>query len=115
MANIENVVCKIAQERHKNAARWRFLWTTLLWVFGASVVIFLVLSVLFFLRLEWLPGALTTLGTIVEGVGIKWVLDRRGEALKEEEDAFNDVKESCKSTQEAEEYQSRLTVFGKHK
>jgi hypothetical protein len=38
-----------------------------------------------------LPGALTTLGTIVEGAGIKWVADRRADAVKEEEDAYKEV------------------------
>ena len=112
MVSDANIVCMIAQERHKTAARFRFLWTTLLFGFGASVVIFLVLAILFFLRLEWLPGALTTLGTIIEGVGIKWVLDRRGEALTEEKDAFKEVKDLCKDTQTAESYQRNLSVFG---
>jgi hypothetical protein len=93
--NDRNVICKIAQQRHRNAALWLRLWNILIWVFGAAVVVFLVIAVLFFLRQEWLPAAVTMLGTIVEGVAIKWVLDRRTDAKEEEDEAYNDVEESC--------------------
>ena len=92
---------------------WRNLWTILLFAFGASVVVFLVLSVVFFLRQDWLPGALTTLGTIVEGAGIKWVANRRAEAVKEEEEAYRDVAEKCKDTSEADNIRSKQALFGR--
>ena len=112
MANEATVICKIAQERHRNAALWRNLWTILLWVFGAAIVVFLVLAVLLFLRQDWLPAALTTLGTIVEGVGIKWVADRRADAVKEEEEAYKEVEDECKDVTTANNLRSNLRLFG---
>lgn len=92
--------CEYARARHHQLALWRNLWTILLFLFGAAVVTFLVLSVLFFLKQEWLPAALATLGTIAEGLAIRWVADRRGEAVREEESAYEDVVGKC--TQEGE-------------
>jgi hypothetical protein len=113
MSNGTGVICKIAQERHRNAALWKNLWTILLWAFGAAVVVFLILAVLWFIRRDWLPAALTTLGTIVEGVGIKWVLDRRTDSVKEEEDAYKEVEEACKDVTTAKALRSNLALFGR--
>jgi|SRR5713226_7010609 len=113
MANGIMTPCEYARERHRTIAMWRNLWTILLFAFGASVVVFLVLSVVFFLRQDWLPGALTTLGTIVEGAGIKWVANRRAEAVKEEEEAYKDVAEKCKDTSAADRIRSKQALFGR--
>ncbi len=111
MAGEADIVCKIAQERFRNAALWKNLWSILLWVFGATVVIFLVLAILFFLRQDWLPGALTSLGTIVEGAGIKWVVDRRSDAAKEEEDAYKEVEEACKDMTRADDLKVKFKIL----
>ncbi len=87
--------CQLAIERYRNFARWRNLWSILLFVLGAAVVLFLLAAILLSIRQEWLPMALTTLGTIVTGVGAKWVLDRRGEAVREEQTAFDDAQKYC--------------------
>ncbi len=105
--------CTYAQERHRNMAMWRNLWTILLFAFGAAVVVFLVLAVLFLLRQDWLPGALTTLGTIVEGAGMKWIADRRADAVKEEEAAYQDVADKCKNTTGADNLRARQMLFGR--
>jgi LPS O-antigen subunit length determinant protein (WzzB/FepE family) len=113
MTHEVTILCKIAQDRHRNAALWRNLWTILLWVFGAAIIIFLVIAIFFFLRQDWLPGALTTLGTIVQGVGIKWVADRRADAVKEEEKAYKEVEEACgdRTRAEADRIRKDLTLF----
>jgi len=112
--------CEYAIERHRNIAKWRNLWTILLFIFGCTVVIFLVAAILLFIRQDWLPGALSTLGTIVNGVGIKWIYERRMEAVKEEEEAYKDVEEKCakgispgKVTQQLREAASKQLLFGK--
>lgn len=56
---------------------------------------FLVMAVLLFIRNDWLTGALFTLASIVNGVGIKWVLDRRNEAVAEESEAKKDLLDNC--------------------
>ncbi len=103
--------CDYARERHRNIAMWRHLWTILLFVFGTSVVVFLCLAVLFLLRQDWLPGAVTTLGTIVNGVSIKWIVDRRTEAVEEEERAYQDVKQNCKDATAADNLRAKLRPF----
>ena len=87
--------CDIARLRYFHALRWLTLWKILLFIFGASVVLFLVTAILFFLRESFLPGALTTLGTIVTGAGIGWVVGQRTTAAVEEKEAFQELKTAC--------------------
>lgn len=104
-------MCNVALQRYRNALLWKNLWTILLFAFGAAVVVFLVLAVVFFIRQDWLPGAVSTLGTIAEGAAIKWVVDRRNEASEEEEEAYKKVEEQCKDTQAADALRSVLRLF----
>jgi hypothetical protein len=87
--------CAIAIERYKNLARWRNLWTILLFIFGTTVIIFLCAAILLFVNESWLPGAISTVGTIANGAGVAWVVTRRNEAVKEETHAYEDVKRVC--------------------
>jgi hypothetical protein len=87
--------CDFAVERYRNIARWRDHWTTLLFVFGTTVILFLCASILLFIGSNWLPGAVSTLGTIVNGAAVTWVLSRRNEAVREEEEAYKDVEAKC--------------------
>ena len=75
--------------------RWRNLWTVLLFIFGSTVVIFLSASIVLFMTESWLPGAISTVGTIVNGAGIAWAVSRRAEAVKEEEQSYQDVEKKC--------------------
>lgn len=90
------VVCDIAQTRHRGAFVWRNLWTLLIWLLGLSITLFLVMAVLFLLREEWLPAAVVTLGSIAEGLGMKWVTDRRADAVREEAEMYKDVQNACR-------------------
>jgi uncharacterized membrane protein YcjF (UPF0283 family) len=105
--------CEYARERHRNIAMWRNLWTILLFAFGAAVVVFLVLATVLFIRQDWLPAAFTTLGALVEGPVIKWVAGRRAEAVKEEEEAYNDVKKECGDTSAADGFRAKQKIFGR--
>jgi hypothetical protein len=97
-----NLVCNIAQDRHQTSTVWLNLWTVLLWFFGLVVVVFLVAAILMFIRQDWLPAALLTFGTIVESVGIKWVTERRSDALREEAQYYKQVESACRGVQVAE-------------
>jgi hypothetical protein len=88
-------MCDFAIERYRNIARWRNMWTILLFIFGGTVIIFLCAAILLLIRQNWLPGAVSTLVTIVNSVGINWVLQRRTDAVKEEDEAYNDVQARC--------------------
>jgi hypothetical protein len=105
--------CQYARDRHQNLVRWRNLWTVLLFIFGTSVVIFLSISILFFLRSDWLPGAISTLGTIVNGAGVSFISKRRSDAVNEEEKAYRDVGRKCQDTADADKLRNGMKVFGR--
>ena len=104
--------CEYARERHQNLMRWRNLWTILQFIFGSAVVLFLVAAILFFIRQDWLPASLATLGTVVQGVGIKWISDRRSDAVKEEEDAYRDVQTKCADTSPTDKLRDKNRILG---
>lgn len=107
------IACQIAQQRFKNIALWRNLWTILIFAFGVVVVIFLVMAIVFFLHQDWLPGALNVLGTIVDGVAIGWVLARRNQAVEEEKEAYVQVTKQCRDKDTVEQFIDRLYLVGK--
>jgi len=113
--------CEYARERHQSIAHWRNLWSILLFVFGTAVVVFLVMAVFLFLKEVWLPGALSTLSTLSNGLAMKWVLARRNESVKEEEAAYREVVERCKDTwgpgieQEIDQERARLNLIGEYR
>ena len=121
--------CTLAAERYKSIARWRNLWTILLFIFGSTVIVFLCTAILLFINQGWLPGAISTLGTIVNGVGVSWVVTRRSEAVTEETAAYEDVKKVCSAAapgpaaavpaalhadvlNEVEDFRRKLRLFG---
>jgi hypothetical protein len=107
--------CQFALERYRNFARWRNLWTILLFVLGASVVLSLLGAIFLFIRADWLPVALSTLGTIVTGLAAKWVMDRRVEAVREEQAAYEDAQKSCANGEAASarsQVDTQLKLFG---
>lgn len=106
--------CEYARERHQNLVKWRNLWTILLFAFGSAITIFLIGAILLFIRESWLPGALSTLGTIVSGVSTGWVVTRRKEAVEEEEAAYRDVAEKCADTSSADATRSAKKLLGKY-
>jgi hypothetical protein len=87
--------CEVAYQRCRNAALWRNLWTILLFMFGASVIVFLSASVFLFIREDFISGAISTIGTIANGAGVGWVVSRRGEAVKEDQDAYEEFTKRC--------------------
>ena len=117
MMNNMPIVCEVSRNRHRNAALWLNLWTILLYIFGLAILIFIVLSIAFYIKAEWLLGAITTVGTIVQGPVIKWLLDRRKEAKEEEKvtfDAFNrDCRDVTVALDEATILRERLKLFGR--
>ncbi len=112
MATLTISECEYAQQRHKQLATWRNLWTILLFIFGSSVIVFLSIAVLFLLREEWITGVITTVGTIAGGAGIRWVYKRRLEAVDEEEKAYKDVSTKCDNKAAADEERNKLKLFG---
>lgn len=108
MMNQAVSLCEIAQERYRNAALWLNLWTGLLWVFGGAIVGFLVWAIMAYLRADFLPGAVATLGTIADGLAIKWVVVNRNRSRQEEKEAYEEVGKACGGTSVAD--QLRVTL-----
>jgi uncharacterized membrane protein YcjF (UPF0283 family) len=104
--------CEYARERHRNILMWRNLWTILLFAFGTAVIVFAVLAVALFLRQEWLAGAIMALGTLAQGAAIKWVVDRRVDAVQEEELAYQDVAAKCQDTEAADRLREKQNLIG---
>ena len=101
-----------ARERHRNILMWRNLWTILLFAFGSAVIIFAVLAIALFIRQEWLAAAIMALGTLAQGAAIKWVVDRRVDAVREEEVAYQDVAAKCQNTETADQLRSSANLIG---
>jgi hypothetical protein len=87
--------CEFLFDRWKNLAMWRNLWTILIFVLGVSFTIFLIGAVFLFIRSSWLPAALSTLGTIVDGMAVGWILARRNQSVAEENEAKKDLIDNC--------------------
>jgi uncharacterized membrane protein YcjF (UPF0283 family) len=89
--------CEFALFRYKTMALWRNLWTILLFAFGVAIVVFGIVAIIFFVRTDWLTGAVNAVGSIASSVGMGWVVSRRTQAVQEEQEAANDVFTHCKS------------------
>ena len=105
--------CEYARERHKNMVRWLNLWTILLFAFATALIIFLILVIFLYLRSTWLPVALSTVGTIVSGVIIQWIVKRRTVAKEEEEKAYQDVVKQCQESQSADKVRNSNKILRK--
>ena len=90
--NVKSITpCEYARKRHLTLLRWRNFWTFLLFAFGSAIIFFFICAIFLFIGESWITGALSTVVTIFSGIGIKWVVKRRVEAVKEEEKAYSDV------------------------
>ena len=81
--------------RWKDLARWRNLWSILIFLLGTAFSIFLIAAVFLFIRESWIPSVLSTLGTIVNGVAVGWILARRNQAVEEETEAKKELIQNC--------------------
>jgi hypothetical protein len=93
--------CAIAVMRYTDKRKWLNLWTMLLWIFGATVVLFFSVAIILFIKETWLPGAITVIGTMVNGAGITWVVTQRKGAEQEERDAFAALSTECGDRQKS--------------
>jgi hypothetical protein len=89
--------CDFAKARYLDISWLRKLWGYLWIVLGASTAIFLCVTIIFFLRSSWLPAALSTLGTVVNGAAMTWITTQRKTAADEEQQAFDELVQQCSS------------------
>jgi cadmium resistance protein CadD (predicted permease) len=71
------------------------IWVGLLLLFGLVVVGFSCAAILFYVRSAWISGAVSTVGVIASGGGMKWVVDRKNDAKKDEREAYREVDKAC--------------------
>ncbi|HWQ47177.1 MAG TPA: hypothetical protein VN376_09930 [Longilinea sp.] len=83
---------QVLYRRYYDALRWRNLWTILIFALASAIIVFLIIAIFYFLRQDWLPGAIVILGTIVQGAAVTWVSNNRTKAVQEEEDALKAIK-----------------------
>lgn len=87
--------CDFAKARYLDIKRVRNVWGYIWIGLGITVAVFLCLAIVLFLRSNWLPGALSTLGTIVNGAVMAWITTQRQTAANEEQQAFNELVQQC--------------------
>jgi membrane protein YqaA with SNARE-associated domain len=103
----------LATERHRAIARWRNLWTALIFAVGLAATVFLITAILLFIKESWIPGGISTLASILGGGAVQWLLARRKEAVSEEQQAFQEQTQASKQDEERERReQSRRALFG---
>lgn len=107
--------CFYAQERYKTILLWRNLWSILLFVFGATVIILIILLLYMAMKQASVEFVLSVLATVTDSLAIKWVLARRKESVEEEEKAFEVIKKECpdKRSLDIDLFKKQLTLFGK--
>jgi cadmium resistance protein CadD (predicted permease) len=90
-------LCEYAQRVHKNKLMVLNIWVGLLLMFGLAVVAFSCAAILLYVKSEWISGAASTVGAIASGGGMKWVVNRKNDAKKDEREAYREVRDSCGS------------------
>jgi hypothetical protein len=109
MATDSDLLQQIVYNRYRNALIWRNLWSILLFIFGASLILFAVVTIFFLIRQDWIPSALTVIGTIVEGAGTAWVVSRRNESVTEEKEALEEAKKVLEKVKTALRGSTKIT------
>lgn len=91
----------LAIERWREQVRWRNRWTTL--IFALGIVLSLTLIALLIMAATGVGDAAklgTALSAAVEGVALAWIVRRRSEAVKEEQEMFDEVEEQLRTPEE---------------
>src|SRR5687767_11482283 len=84
-------MCQYARERYREIARWRSVWTVLLFLVGCAIVVFVILSIISFSDQKMIEAAAGAIGTLISGAAMAWVVTRRNEAVTEENEAWQRV------------------------
>ena len=94
--------CEFARNRYNGIAKWRFLWTLLIFIFGAFLLLLLIVALFLAIDGNTSGAAASGLGAVADGAGVAFLLARRRDAKREEEAAYRDVEEKCGSTADAD-------------
>lgn len=104
----------LADDRYRSLQRWRERWTLLIYILGVATTVFLIAAISLFINESWLPGALSTVASILSGAAVAWLLERRREAVAEEDQANQERKHDLKDEQDKQRSeQSRTALLGR--
>ena len=104
----------LTEERYRTLLRWRDRWTLLVYALGVATAAFLIAAIFLLVKESWLPGALSTVASIVTGAAGRWLLERRSEAVAEEQEAFERRTRDQKDQENQQERrQSRDALLGR--
>ena len=97
----ESSACRIAQQSYQDARNDFKRFQNLVYIAACFVLLFLLAGIVLVALGSDTRGAglVSFVGTVVSGVGMKFVLDRRNEASKEKKDAEALVREYCDQPQ----------------
>lgn len=104
--------CEFAKQRYYSIARWRNLWTVLVFILGVFITGLLVLTLILVLNNEFVQAAISGATSIVGSAPMAFILQRRKEAKAEEDSAYNDVHQRCGATDDVEGARKNLTFLG---
>ena len=106
-------MCEFAKHRYNGIAQWRFLWTLLLFIFGAFLVVILCGTVALAFVGEPTAAIVTAVAAVVDGAGVTFISARRKDAKDEEEAAYTDVTTKCTNAKpEADAIRKQFRVLG---
>jgi hypothetical protein len=108
-----NDVCELAKYRWRRAATIRLIWTVMVIVLGIIFLIVIGVVVALILFSRPVEAIVTAVGGVVDGALVLFILKRRGEAVEEEQTAWNEMTQRCPGTPPgAEVTRSRLRLLG---
>lgn len=104
----------IHERRQKSLHTWRQLWNFLVFIIGIILTGFLSFAIISAVNGSWIESGMSTLGTIVSGTAMNWLLKRRNEAAHEEEQGYLDYRNAEKQQQDRErQNQGRTGLLGR--
>ncbi len=114
MSTDEYSKCEFEQQRYRQTALFRALYTWLVFAFTVVLTGILILGLVFLWHKKWIEGVVTGTTSIVGGSGIKFLLDRRAEAVTEENEQAARVRAACDTASIAamQTFAQRMKLFG---
>lgn len=114
MSTADYSKCEFEQQRYRQTALFRALYTWLVFAFTVVLTGILILGLVFLWHKKWVEGIVTGTTSLVGGGGVKFLLDRRAEAVTEEREQAQRVRDACDPAGIAavEAYAHKMKLFG---
>jgi hypothetical protein len=103
------ISCNTALLVHKSAVRWWNLWNVLTYIFGIFLIAILIFLIIGIIQSIVTQAVVGLIGTVVDGVALKWVVTQRSTAYTEEQTALKAIENDCK-----DQYAEALALRAKY-